>query len=204
MANIYQASNIYVFGLFIRDDFYQQDGTRCDYIGKYLHLNFLNNPFVIGHFGKKKVKSLRLLSVIYVFEGIGSDWGLMWFVFFPLVVCAIFCCTWSKALSSSLLWLIRDSENIIAYPLENLKHGWVNNWFLLVELCIWKYCIVYSFANAKDSASLATLTVKNTVFYFSWYFRHQCLLNVLFLGLVESLRKVLHGFRLKNSYFSSR
>lgn len=66
--------------------------------------------------------------------------------------------------------------------------------------------VLYSqlFANAKDSASLATLTVKNTVFYFSLYFRHECLLNVLVLGLVESLRKVLHGFRLKNSYFSSR
>lgn len=54
MAKIYQASNIYVFGLLIRDDFYQQDGTRCDYTGKYLHLNFVNNPFVTRNFEEKK------------------------------------------------------------------------------------------------------------------------------------------------------
>lgn len=83
MAKIYQASNIYVFGLLIGDDFYQQDGTRCDYIGKYLHLNFVNNPFVTRNFEEKKNEEFDVAQY-NIFKGIGRNWVLWFWFFFPL------------------------------------------------------------------------------------------------------------------------
>lgn len=59
------------------------------------------------------------------------------------------------------------SENTIVYPLENLKCVWVNDLFFVAELlCIYKHDMAHSFANTKDSASLATLMVKNIICLF--------------------------------------